>query len=169
MRPPGNRASPPEVGPKSQDVPGSGGAEPLGSGGAVMDLIWVHPFPLSTPGSTKHDPGPTRIRRRGASSRDRALSPTEVGRSRPAVPKKRLAPSRVSGGVDGRYIGRAGFSCQQRQSSFFRRRFALRRGTRDADGAPRLTAGQALRSPGLEATRPSPCLAPLGAAPRSRR
>jgi hypothetical protein len=38
---------------------------------------------------------------------DGALVPTEVRDQGSAVPKKRLAPSRVSGGVDGRYLGRA--------------------------------------------------------------
>jgi hypothetical protein len=34
------------------------------------------------------------------------------------VLKKRLAPSRVSGGVDGRYIGPTRFRCQQPDSLF---------------------------------------------------
>ena len=37
----------------------------------------------------------------------------------PAIPKKRLAPCRVSGGVEGRYIGQSRFWCQHRQPSFF--------------------------------------------------
>src|SRR3954447_17512018 len=68
--------------PEEPGCPGSGSAEPPFGGSTVMDLIWVHPFPLSTPGLAFVSPGSTRIRRCG-SSKDRALIPTEVGRSRP--------------------------------------------------------------------------------------
>ena len=53
-------------------------------GGAVMRLIWPHPFPLSTPGLTFVSPGlDPHLSGMRRSFRDKALIPTEVGRSRP--------------------------------------------------------------------------------------
>jgi hypothetical protein len=86
----------------SQDVSGSGGAEPL-EGGTAMNLIWAHPIPLSTPELTFLTLVPTRIANDAASTDDNAWP--DRGRAiKPGKLRKRLTPSRISAGVDERYL-----------------------------------------------------------------
>jgi hypothetical protein len=53
-----------------------------------------------------------------ASYERRSCDPDRGRASSPAVLRKRLAPSRVSGGVDGRFICRSGFWSQQARFTF---------------------------------------------------
>src|SRR5215203_4324805 len=75
-----------------------------------------------------------------ASYERQSCDPDRGRASSPAILRKRLAPSRVSGGVDGRFICRTGFWSQQARFTFLSlpNRFHTRQGSekKTRQGAP---------------------------------
>jgi len=79
-------------------------------GGTAMNLIWAHPIPLSTPELTFNS-GADCIANDAASTDDETWP--DRGRAiEPGILRKRLTPSRISAGVDGRLSSPARFPCQ---------------------------------------------------------
>ena len=72
-------------------------------GSTAMNLIWAHPVPLSTPKLTFLSLGLDRIAN-DATSKDDEAWPDRGRAIKPGKLWKRLAPSRVSAGVDGWYL-----------------------------------------------------------------
>jgi hypothetical protein len=107
------------------------------------------PASLVNTGTTCFRSGPNPTARR-ALQRKRLSIPTEVGLISPAFPMMRLAPSRVSGGVNRRLIGPSALPCQRPRTFCFRRSMrerSERLGGAAASVPPHCRAKQALPRP----------------------